>query len=729
MDLKEKQKLLKKIKNINIMDFTQVNNPNLKVACILDRFSFDCFKYECKLKYLPYDSWADVIDDFCPDFLLVESAWEGIDKSWRGQIANIKNKETCEIRKVIDYCHQKHIPTVFWNKEDPPNYSNFIEIAKLFDFVFTTDQNSIPRYYCDLNHKNVYVLPFAAQPAIHNPVNSGLTEKENVAFAGSWYTKKYIKRQIELRILLQPSLAYNLHIFDRNFQKDDDFYEFPEEYREHIVGGLDYEDMVKAYKLYKVFLNVNSVRESPTMFSRRVFEMLASGANVISTYSEGIRRYFSKIVPTVFSEEETNRILSVLLSNKEVSERISLLGIREVNAKHTYQHRLNTILDKIGQAEKIGQEKGVSIIAYTDDEFGLKNILECYRKQRLINKELIIITDNSLSFPQFAEENVSIVQDGKGDDWQETMLKRCKYPYIAVFHDRDYYAPYYLTDLLHAFNYTDADIVGKASYYEYNSESKLLSLYNRGNENLYTKRVHKYALLIKKERIGEVKSIFDIFHNKEEESLFENAKIYSADRFSYVSLKSNKSFDSLGAEIVCCTQDFETHVNVEENIYINFEEDNDVIKEKTKAFNQRVVREAFSPGYPGIEKLLLEKIKNHSVIIYGAGEHTERLLSKIHSQQLNIIGLVDRDKNKQGKSLWNLKVFSPEEIEILKPDYIIISSLAYEEEIYKELTNKYNDIIVYPVYGANEQFRNDIFKELYICKFPLDEEYVASHDF
>ena len=50
-----------------------------------------------------------------------------------------------------------------------------------------------------------------------------------------------------------------------------------------------------AYRAYKIFLNVNSVHESPTMFSRRVFELLSSYTNVLSTPSVGITEILIKM--------------------------------------------------------------------------------------------------------------------------------------------------------------------------------------------------------------------------------------------------------------------------------------------------------------------------------------------------------------------------------------------------------------------------------------------------
>lgn len=85
-----------------------------------------------------------------------------------------------------------------------------------------------------------------------------------------------------LQLLLKSARAFRLHIFDRiNTFTGNMNYKFPEQFQSDIIGELNYTDMIKAYKFYKVFLNVNSTKDSPTMFSRRVFELLASGTNVL----------------------------------------------------------------------------------------------------------------------------------------------------------------------------------------------------------------------------------------------------------------------------------------------------------------------------------------------------------------------------------------------------------------------------------------------------------------
>ena len=77
----------------------------------------------------------------------------------------------------------------------------------------------------------------------------------------------------------KPALRFGLHIFDRNLNRPGfgPKYRFPDGYQTAIKGSLNYEEMLTAYRCYDVMLNTNSVTDSPTMFSRRVFECLACG--------------------------------------------------------------------------------------------------------------------------------------------------------------------------------------------------------------------------------------------------------------------------------------------------------------------------------------------------------------------------------------------------------------------------------------------------------------------
>ena len=76
--------------------------------------------------------------------------------------------------------------------------------------------------------------------------------------------------------------------------------------------------------------------------------------------------------------------------------------------------------------------------------------------------------------------------------------------------------------------------------------------------------------------------------------------------------------------------------------------------------------------------------KSPIIAIYGAGIHSLFLLNIINFQN-HIKYFIDSDPNKQGTMFLKWEVHSPDLIEKLKINLIIISSKDYEDEIYKSI--------------------------------------------
>ncbi|MEX5275368.1 DUF3880 domain-containing protein [Kocuria sp. CPCC 205235] len=216
---------------------------DLTVAVILDDFSARAFQYEWNQIALSRDGWKSELAAQPVDLLFVESAWHGNGDDWQYQLTGTSGvKES--VKELVAYCREQGIPTVFWNKEDPPHYDDFLECASLFDHVFTTDVNKIPDYHRDLGHDRVSVLPFAAQPAVHNPARprNGFHERD-VAFGGMYFAHKFPERREQMDLLLggaddvSPKLQTGLEIFSR-YLGEDERYQFPEPLDQRVVGSL-----------------------------------------------------------------------------------------------------------------------------------------------------------------------------------------------------------------------------------------------------------------------------------------------------------------------------------------------------------------------------------------------------------------------------------------------------------------------------------------------------------
>src|SRR5699024_1029851 len=129
----------------------------------------------------------------------------------------------------------------------------------------------------------------------HNPLEEFI-RVDGCSFAGAYY-KKYADRNRDFSELVPAIEAHGaFEIYDRNFGSEDDEQRFPEEFQKNIVGHLLPEDIGVAYKGYTYSLNLNSVKQSQSMFARRVFELLASNTLVISNYSRGLRLLFGDLI-------------------------------------------------------------------------------------------------------------------------------------------------------------------------------------------------------------------------------------------------------------------------------------------------------------------------------------------------------------------------------------------------------------------------------------------------
>ncbi|WP_129595994.1 glycosyltransferase family protein [Anaerophilus nitritogenes] len=555
----------------------------LKIGVILDPFSYECFKYEAYIIPLDPFSWKSTLIKEKPDFIFVESAWEGNNGRWSHKIAHLEKIKNQSLKQLIYECKKRKIPTVFWNKEDPLFFSSFLETAKLFDYVFTTDKNCVQKYKDLLGHHKVYVLPFAAQPKIHNPIDKNRVRLGNVAFAGTWYSM-FEDRTKSMEMLLKPSLKYNLHIYDRMYHSHQHHdFKFPSIYQCCIHRNLSYDKMVQFYKKYDIFLNANIISDSPTMFSRRVFEILACGINIISSYSLGIEYFFKGIVPLCKTKEDVEKYLDLLIYNKEYKDRLSLLGLRKIFKYHTYAKRLEMILKTIG-IKTYKDDLGVSIITCTNRIHSIDPILDNFYRQNYKEKELIIVLNNNqMNLKEWKrktklDERIKIFQMDEIKSLGECLnfgISQAQYSYISKFDDDNYYAPNFLEDLINGFLYTDAQIIGKHTYYAYLEKSNTIALRFPNLENQYVHFLCGAAFIMKKQVWNQIKfkdTTIQTVTYFWRDCVRKRIKLYSADRFNFIAIRHPSIEDHtwkidddeflIKCEIQGKTKDYITHITV-----------------------------------------------------------------------------------------------------------------------------------------------------------------------
>lgn len=427
---------------------------DLRVACIFDEFTYHSFSPECDLLQLRPDAWREQVNEFKPNLVFVESAWQGAENSWYKKVSDISG----ELIALIEWAVGARVPTAFWCKEDPVHFARFLPVARLVDYVFTTDIDCIAKYKDALKHDRVYLLPFAAQPVMHNPIET-LPREDAFCFAGSYYPQ-YPDRQVDFRALVTAGRKLkSVAIYDRNADRPQPHdFNFPDEYRSEIRGSLPYTEMDRAYKGYRYGITVNTIKQSQTTFARRAFELMACNTIVVSNFSKGLRLFFGDLVVSSDSTVELEHRLAPLCGDESLYRRHRLLALRSVLSQHTYKHRLAYVASKVS-GRMI--EAGLPRICMFGEPIGdneTNRLLEAFARQTLSHVELVLVGEPpqaSVGWPGvrwFADRSALLTQLND-------------YDYVAPICAPDYHGPDYLKDLILATHFAQGDGVTKAAYF------------------------------------------------------------------------------------------------------------------------------------------------------------------------------------------------------------------------------------------------------------------------
>lgn len=289
-----------------------------------------------------------------PEILFVESAWQGRWNRWKFKIASYPDhpaRNNDQLKKLVQKAKDRGIPTVFWNKEDSVHFDRFIDSAKLFDHVFTVDETCIPRYKAVMGEDaSVHTMMFAVQPKLHS--FTGFNFKYRRAnFVGSYSHHIHDVRRQWQKMLFHSAMESGLGLtaFDRNSNRKSGNYRYPMLPGMEVKKAVSYPKTAQIYKDYLVSLNVNTITDSPTMYSRRLIEILACGGIAVTTPAKSVDAMFAEFCHIVHNEEEMLELFARLKygPSDDDLER-ARAGAEYVAENHTWAHRLQQIANTIG---------------------------------------------------------------------------------------------------------------------------------------------------------------------------------------------------------------------------------------------------------------------------------------------------------------------------------------------------------------------------------------------
>lgn len=372
------------------------NLKDIKVALISDQFTYDSYKYEFEVISLNPKTWKKQFIREKPDLFFCESTWyghnyKGNDAPWEGKIIKLMKADEENrtiLLEILEFCKSNGIPTVFWNKEDPPHYrdevQSFAETAKEFDYIFTSSKECLKQYKKDFNHPHVNVLMFAGQPKMFNPLNLTNESIDEIVFAGAYY-HNFPERLKLMDDIFDRIIAsgHRLLIYDRHYYYD--WNAFPDRYSEYIRPAIPFDQIPEIYKKMKWGLNFNTVTESESMFARRIYELALSNVNIITNYSLAVEKLFGDNV-FVFDRRDD---LPDFDKDYEEQRMNNLYNVLE---NHTYTARWKQILDTIG-FEYVDDKKDVSVIFKLSNPNELESIVNRFNSMDYDSKVLKILID------------------------------------------------------------------------------------------------------------------------------------------------------------------------------------------------------------------------------------------------------------------------------------------------------------------------------------------------
>ena len=528
-----------------ILDLNRIDkNSKIKVGCIMDEFSYSSYSGVFDLLNISLDNWKTELVEHKPVFFFLESAWKGKDWEWEHKI----NRMEDELLLVLKWCRENRVPIIFWNKEDPVHFNTFLSTANQCDYVFTTDIDVIRDYQNILQHDRVFLLPFAANQIITNPI-SKFERKTGASFAGAYYLKYHERAENLSAMMSGLSKIMPLEIYDRFYHTSDPRYSFPKKFEKYIVGTLAYDEIDIAYKGYEYGVNMNSVKQSQTMFARRVFELMASNTVVLSNYSRAMRMQFGDLIVCSDDKTEISKRIDADFQDGLTLDKKKLIALRKTLTTNTYLQRSRHIIEKISNSKNaMFSYPKVLIICEVDSDIDLQLARKNFERQMYSNKKVIFVHKHKYLDEDLIDE---IHIHRTVTELQSTLRNELRQiDYVSIMNSNDYYAENYLVDLISATAYSNSEIITKNQYYSF-IEGEVQLIKSEDNKDYqYAEQFHLDCTIFKMN-----KTLLPIFESLNFGKLFDEIQtkpiIFGADRFNYCkglseesSLQDLSSFDS-----------------------------------------------------------------------------------------------------------------------------------------------------------------------------------------
>lgn len=414
------------------------------------------------------------------DFLLVAFGDINSDTDSRWEVTGV-------LQDLIAAFHAAGKPAAFWDASKNGMTDSTAEIAASCDFLFGASPSRAAAH-------NATFLPWAAQSSLYNP----------------------------------QRLTQGFYLRPRKPVAD---------YRE-AKGKIQEKKRPSYYRSFEVLTHPGPEADTDVC-PPEIFELLACGTTVATPSHPALKALF----PAGAFPATTNTL------DLEQRDRNAYCNAQYVMREHTYAQRARKLIATIGRADALPARPYITPLIATIRPGQMDHILDYLTAQQGVNICPIIGT-HGFSAPETARQRAAAL--GIEVDWFEMnrswslgecynrMLERTETEYVTKMDDDDLYGPYYLSEALHALQYSGAEMVGKHSRFIYLEDRDLTVLQFANKENRFSNFISGPTIFTRTRTLKTLK--FAEKHCGEDSDLLrrllrQGGRIYSTSRFGFVLMR------------------------------------------------------------------------------------------------------------------------------------------------------------------------------------------------
>ncbi len=507
-------------------------------------------RYEHEWHSIPLrpDSWREVVAQDRPELLFAAS--NAIGEEW---LTPMSGEGRSPLDQLLASLRETEVPTAYWDKGVLGATEDRAALASRFDFVFKRPGSDLDVHRVPDGDDRSLLLDDSVQPRIHNPIAIG---KRRGVF--EFRISRSVGPGTDIDPVMRAAKQLGLKALRMGDSSHEDEVEDDDKSKLTYQAGVDgvielgFQEAAQAPKKFDVA--VFGARDESRASRSALLEIAATNTPIIAS-SAGASA--DSGIPVLEMEDERSALhaMRTFMRSEEIRSRVAHPALRAVLATETTSDRVDDILRTIGLPTR--RSPTLTMMIPTNRPHQLSEIFANLGRQTYPELNVVL----ALHGIEIDEGRIRDLADRYGIDDVTVVpvepsivlgdvfnrgFAEASGDFIGKMDDDDFYGPEYASDLMAAFSYAEAEIVGKWAHYAYLEGSDATVLRYPEGEHSYQSVVAISTLIMKREVLEEVR--FPRMPVGSGSVFLRNvgalgARVYSADRFNYVYQRSSGTDD------------------------------------------------------------------------------------------------------------------------------------------------------------------------------------------